>query len=194
MCLFNIAETLASLPYTTEEEPLYLIHSIDRIICIHGTNTIDRAKAVMRRKHTTHEQNFDLLFSGIYGLIVLFELRKHIKRVYQIPASKIQKYDPKQVSRHEVTTLSKSINHYKPKFRDSKELAQTEKARHRKIMSMISALSKIVFDVENNDKGSGRSKKRKLNDVDLSPVTSPVRASIGKVRRQTDGHFLNDVK
>ena len=180
--LSYIAETLASLPYSSEEEPLFLIHSIDRMLCIHGTNTIDRANSVMRRKRSTHDRNFDIIFSGMYGLMVLFELRKHLKRVYQLPASKIQKYEPKKLSRHEITPLSKAINHYKPKFRDAKELAPTEKAKHRKITSMIGALSKVVFDVENNDKGSGNSKKRKRSGSEISPATSPVRSTLKRAR------------
>ena len=48
--LLFLGETLASLPYKFEEEPLYLIYLIDRVLTIHGTNTIDHANTLLKSR------------------------------------------------------------------------------------------------------------------------------------------------
>jgi hypothetical protein len=186
-----VAETLTGLPYVIEEEPLFIIWTVDRMLCIHGTNTIDRASASMKRKKSTSDQDFEILHCGMYGLILLAQLRKHLKRVYQLSAAKIQNYDATVMalggkSGHywkgcDETPLSKPATLTKPAFKPPKNLEQTELAKFRTLNSMLGALSKIVTGIENSgsSESNGAKRKRALLKSE-SPKTSPLRP----VRRQ----------
>lgn len=181
-----VAETLTGLPYVIEEEPLFIIRTIDRMLCIHGTNTIDRASACMRRKKSTSDRDFEIIHCGMYGLIVLAQLRKHLKRVYQLSAAKIQNYDAAIMalsgkSGHywkgcDETPLSKPATLTKPTFKPPKDLEQTELAKFRTLNSMIGALSKIVTGIENSGSSESNGVKRKRTLLKSeSPKTSPLR-------------------
>ena len=94
--LLFLGQTLASLPYKYEEEPLYLIYLIDRHITIHGTNSVDLGNILISTKSKECEYNenhVNASYNGIYGLIILYELRKHLKRIYGLSASRIKKFD-----------------------------------------------------------------------------------------------------
>ena len=94
--LHFLGETLASLPYKYEEEPLYLIYSIDRMLTIHGTNTIDHGNTLLnsnRKNNADFQEDLENVYSCVYGLIVLYELRKHLKKIYHVTATRIKSFD-----------------------------------------------------------------------------------------------------
>ena len=105
MLLF-LGQTLASLPYKYEEEPLYLIYLIDRHITIHGTNSVDLGNILISTKSKECEYNenhANATYNGMYGLIILYELRKHLKKIYGLSASRIKNLIT--VSRHAHTLI-----------------------------------------------------------------------------------------
>ena len=142
--LLFLGETLASLPYKFEEEPLYLIYLIDRVLTIHGTNTIDHANTLLksRRANDSYLQaDLEEVYSSMYGLIVLFELRKHLKKIFHLTATRIKKFDQSAPLREE-NPPGKSIVHSIPTFRTPKDLdGMTKKsARARKVFRRFERL------------------------------------------------------
>ena len=86
----------------------------------------------------------------MYGLIVLFELRKHLKKIFHLTATRIKKFDQSAPLREE-NPPGKSIVHSIPTFRTPKDLdGMTKKsARARSMNSMIGNLKRYVDEIEN---------------------------------------------
>ncbi|KAK2148127.1 hypothetical protein NP493_3287g00001 [Ridgeia piscesae] len=115
--LIYMADNMAFLPYQVQDEPLYIIHEIDIIVSVSGSNILqsykevffpgaaddDRAKlednddeelnTLLERmpEDTTALPN---LFMMSQGCIRLLMLKQHLKKLYRFTDSKIHCYSP----------------------------------------------------------------------------------------------------
>ncbi|KAK2173697.1 hypothetical protein NP493_856g01005 [Ridgeia piscesae] len=115
--LIYMADNMAFLPYKVQDEPLYIIHQIDIIVSVSGSNILqsykevffpgaaddDRAKleddddeelnTLLERmpEDTTALPN---LFMMSQGCILLLMLKQHLKELYRFTDSKIHRYSP----------------------------------------------------------------------------------------------------
>ncbi|KAK2143113.1 hypothetical protein NP493_4645g00000 [Ridgeia piscesae] len=83
---------MAFLPYQVQDEPLYIIHQIDIIVSVSGSNILQSYKEVERMpEDTTALPN---LFMMSQGCILLLMLKQHLKELYRFTDSKIHCYSP----------------------------------------------------------------------------------------------------
>ena len=82
-----LAENLAYIPYTVAGEPLFLIHHIDIMVSVTGSNVL-QSMTMFVENITTGQ-----------GCLLLLVLREHLKELYAINETKIAGYSPSEAQK-----------------------------------------------------------------------------------------------
>ncbi|KAI0209445.1 Nipped-B-like protein [Lamellibrachia satsuma] len=114
--LIYMADNMAFLPYQVQDEPLYIIHQIDIIVSVSGSNILQSYKEVFfpgaadEKAKLEDDDDEELntllerlpedvaplpnLFMMSQGCILLLMLKQHLKELYKFTDSKIHRYSP----------------------------------------------------------------------------------------------------
>ncbi|CAE1303158.1 SCC2 [Acanthosepion pharaonis] len=116
--LLYIADNLAFFPYQSQDEPLFVIHQIDIIVSVSGSNLLQSFKEnlmpgkKMEKKSDVYdeddEEEIDNLLERLppdinplldvcrvsQGCVLLLVLKQHLKELYGFTDSKIHRYSP----------------------------------------------------------------------------------------------------
>ncbi|KAM7351654.1 nipped-B cohesin loading factor isoform 2-T2 [Cochliomyia hominivorax] len=131
-----IADNLAYFPYVVQDEPLYLIHQIDLLISMAGTNILATFKECLKPNENAvdiledddDEEDPDVLFKRLPDDIVeirkcitsaqacmlLLILKEHLKDMYSLTDSKISRYSPSEPKIHEKAVSRKNVHDFNP--------------------------------------------------------------------------------
>jgi len=113
--LHFVAETLATLPYTLWEEPLYIIYQINRLTSLHGEEISRLLKPTFKKKtiledgaEPPHQRLDDAVgpeigFSRLvalckesFSLLLLLELKEFLRKTYDITDAKCENFNPNE--------------------------------------------------------------------------------------------------
>ncbi|XP_058985829.1 nipped-B protein isoform X3 [Musca domestica] len=134
--MLYIADNLAYFPYVVQDEPLYLIHQIDLLISMAGTNILATFKECLKPSERTHdileddddEEDPEILFKRLpedtleiqrcitsaQACMLLLILKEHLKDMYSITDSKISRYSPSETKIHEKAVTRKNVPDFNP--------------------------------------------------------------------------------
>lgn len=134
--MLYIADNLAYFPYTVQDEPLYIIHQIDLLISIAGTNILSTFKEclepsvvssnvleddddeddpevlVKRLPDDTYE--ISKCLTSAQACVLLLVLKEHLKEMYSITDSKLTRYSPSENKLYEKAVTRKVIADFNP--------------------------------------------------------------------------------
>ncbi|XP_060588229.1 nipped-B-like protein B isoform X3 [Ruditapes philippinarum] len=123
-----IADNLAFFLYQTQDEPLFIIHQIDIIVSVSGSNLLQSFREMLSNPHATEngvlndkptmyydedDDDKDILLSRLpkditplkeiiwiaQGCILLLYLKQHLKDMYGFTDGKIQNYSPTEAAK-----------------------------------------------------------------------------------------------
>ncbi|XP_037812492.1 nipped-B protein-like [Lucilia sericata] len=132
-----IADNLAYFPYVVQDEPLYLIHQIDLLISMAGTNILATFKECLKPNENADdvleddddEEDPEVLFKRLpddvmeiqkcitsaQACMLLLILKEHLKDMYSLTDSKISRYSPSEPKIHEKAVSRKIVHDFNPK-------------------------------------------------------------------------------
>ena len=132
-----IADNLAYFPYVVQDEPLYLIHQVDLLISMAGTNILATFKECLKPNENAvdvledddDEDDPDVLFKRLpadtseiqkcitsaQACMLLLVLKEHLKDMYSLTDSKISRYSPSEPKLHEKAVSRKVVQDFNPK-------------------------------------------------------------------------------
>ncbi|XP_037927462.1 nipped-B protein [Teleopsis dalmanni] len=135
--MLYIADNLAYFPYVVQDEPLYLIHQIDLLISIAGTNLLTTFKECLMPSENANnvleddddeedpEKLFKRLPENIYEIrkcitsaqacMLLLILKDHLKDMYGLTDGKISRYSPSEQKLYEKAITRKTVADFNPK-------------------------------------------------------------------------------
>ncbi|CAE1178724.1 SCC2 [Acanthosepion pharaonis] len=138
--LLYVADNLAFFPYQTQDEPLFIIHQIDIIVSVSGSNLLQSFKEGIFMKNTGNqndvenerkenfddeeEEDIDILTEKLsenieplqeicrisQGCILLLVLKQHLKDLYGFTDTKIYRYSPTEAAKVYDKVLSRKFN------------------------------------------------------------------------------------
>lgn len=80
-----IGEILASLPYSSEEEPLYLIYHINRIVSLSGSSLLSTLKPLFAsNKDNVNATDLATKCKLILPMTILLQLKKYLKSSFNL--------------------------------------------------------------------------------------------------------------
>ncbi|XP_064386068.1 nipped-B-like protein isoform X2 [Halichondria panicea] len=114
--LLYLGDNLACLPYSTLEEPLFVVHHIDLTVSVTGSNLLQQFRETLGTVstgpahlddediHSLSQQPCDLsqlidCCRSSQGCVLLLLLKQHLKKCYGLSDSKCQKYSPTEPSK-----------------------------------------------------------------------------------------------
>ncbi len=114
LVLHYIAELLATLPYSSSEEPLLIIYHATKILSLRGTNLIKSLKPLLGGKQDEDDEEdignadqtinqevkrkwFQKQLQSAQILCLLVRLKLYLKKVYNLTDSKVQAFVPSSV-------------------------------------------------------------------------------------------------
>lgn len=134
--MLYIADNLAYFPYIVQDEPLYLIHQIDLLISMAGTNILATFKECLKPSENVQdvleddddEEDPEVLFKRLpdnildvqrcitsaQACMLLLILKEHLKDMYNITDSKISRYSPSEPKVHEKAVTRKNVPDFNP--------------------------------------------------------------------------------
>ncbi|XP_061397240.1 nipped-B protein [Musca vetustissima] len=134
--MLYIADNLAYFPYVVQDEPLYLIHQIDLLISMAGTNILATFKECLKPSEKAQdileddddEEDPEVLFKRLpedtleiqrcitsaQACMLLLILKEHLKDMYSITDSKIARYSPSEPKMHEKAVTRKNVPDFNP--------------------------------------------------------------------------------
>ncbi|XP_073824751.1 nipped-B cohesin loading factor isoform X2 [Musca autumnalis] len=134
--MLYIADNLAYFPYVVQDEPLYLIHQIDLLISMAGTNILATFKECLKPSEKVNdileddddEEDPEVLFKRLpedtfeiqrcitsaQACMLLLILKEHLKDMYSITDSKISRYSPSEPKIHEKAITRKNVPDFNP--------------------------------------------------------------------------------
>ncbi|XP_013107100.2 nipped-B protein isoform X1 [Stomoxys calcitrans] len=134
--MLYIADNLAYFPYVVQDEPLYLIHQIDLLISMAGTNILATFKECLKPpekqldvlEDDDDEEDPEVLFKRLpentsevqrcitsaQACMLLLILKEHLKEMYSITDSKISRYSPSEPKLHEKAVTRKNVSDFNP--------------------------------------------------------------------------------
>lgn len=132
-----IADNLAYFPYVVQDEPLYLIHQVDLLISMAGTNILATFKECLKPNENIvdvledddDEEDPEVLFKRLpadtseiekcitsaQACMLLLVLKEHLKDMYSLTDSKISRYSPSEPKLHEKAVSRKNVQDFNPK-------------------------------------------------------------------------------
>lgn len=135
--MLYIADNLAYFPYVVQDEPLYLIHQIDLLISMAGTNILATFKECLKPSENAadiledddDEEDPKVLFKRLpndtteiqkcitsaQACMLLLILKEHLKDMYSLTDSKISRYSPSEPKIHEKAVTRKNVHDFNPK-------------------------------------------------------------------------------
>lgn len=135
--MLYIADNLAYFPYMVQDEPLYLIHQIDLLISMAGTNLLATFKEHLMptdKEGDVLEDDDDvedpqILFNRLpddmteiqmciisaQAYMLLLILKDHLKEMYGLTDSKISRYSPSEQKIYEKAVTRRSVADFNPK-------------------------------------------------------------------------------
>ncbi|XP_067623755.1 nipped-B protein isoform X2 [Eurosta solidaginis] len=135
--MLYIADNLAYFPYVVQDEPLYLIHQVDLLISIVGTNLLTTFKENLKPSVNSgdvledddDEDDPDVLFKRLpdnafemqkcimsaQACMLLLILKDHLKNMYSLTDSKISRYSPSEPKLYEKAVVRKTVTDFNPK-------------------------------------------------------------------------------
>ncbi|KAF6211182.1 hypothetical protein GE061_014297 [Apolygus lucorum] len=140
--MLYLADNLAYFPYQVQDEPLFIIHHIDIMLSVTGTNLLQSFREALipipgeegidRSQNEDEEEDEDeeTLMSRIpedtsslqdvltasQGCLLLLVLKQHLKTLYGFNDAKITQYSPSESSKiYEKSVNRKSNNKFNPK-------------------------------------------------------------------------------
>lgn len=136
--LLFIADNLSSFPYAVLDEPLFVIHVVDKVASGRGSTILEQLNEVLMRGcsndkvHIDDLETMEELQSSLPGLSwekfrssiqishqcrLLFELRSHLKEAFGLTEGKCRKYSPSDPAKVNEKPLTKrSIHAFEPKI------------------------------------------------------------------------------
>ncbi|KAK7495047.1 hypothetical protein BaRGS_00013687 [Batillaria attramentaria] len=106
-----VADNLAHFPYQVQDEPLFIVHQIDIIVSVAGSNLMQTFKENLLPRNSG-EQNESLIsrlpdniaplqeiMQQSQGCILLLMLKQHLKDTYGLTDSKIHRYSPTEAAK-----------------------------------------------------------------------------------------------
>ncbi|XP_055853643.1 nipped-B protein isoform X3 [Episyrphus balteatus] len=136
--MLYIADNLAYFPYVVQDEPLYLIHQIDLMISMAGTNLLATFKECLKPAENADdileddddEEDPDVLFKRLpediseirkcitsaQACMLLLILKQHLKDMYGLTDGKISRYSPSETQKiYEKAVTRKTVPDFNPK-------------------------------------------------------------------------------
>ncbi|XP_055682843.1 nipped-B protein isoform X1 [Lutzomyia longipalpis] len=141
--MLYLSDNLAYYPYAVQDEPLYIIHQIDVVVTVTGTNLLSNfregLKQVQPENPAEEQQNIldddddddkeailsrlpeDLAdlqncITSAQGCMLLLLLKQHLKDCYGITDSKINRYSPSEPAKiYEKAMQKRAILEFNPK-------------------------------------------------------------------------------
>ncbi|XP_036224403.2 nipped-B protein isoform X1 [Bactrocera oleae] len=135
--MLYIADNLAYFPYVVQDEPLYLIHQVDLLISIVGTNLLTTFKENLKPsinvgdvlEDDDDEDDPDILFKRLpenafemqkcimsaQACMLLLILKDHLKNMYSLTDGKISRYSPSEPKLYEKAVVRKTVTDFNPK-------------------------------------------------------------------------------
>ncbi|XP_054741971.1 nipped-B protein isoform X1 [Anastrepha obliqua] len=135
--MLYIADNLSYFPYVVQDEPLYLIHQVDLLISIVGTNLLTTFKENLKPsvnvgdvlEDDDDEDDPDVLFKRLpenafemqkcimssQACMLLLILKDHLKHMYSLTDSKISRYSPSEPKLYEKAVVRKTVQDFNPK-------------------------------------------------------------------------------
>ncbi|XP_063929333.1 nipped-B-like protein isoform X2 [Zophobas morio] len=134
--MLYLADNLAYFPYMVQDEPLFIVHHIDIMISVSGTNLLQSFRERMALESGTDnvtnvvsaldedDDDEDVLVSRVpedtrqlqaylttaQGCLLLLMLKQHLKDIYGLSDSKIQQYSPSEAAKVYEKNASRRIN------------------------------------------------------------------------------------
>lgn len=134
--LLYIADNLAYFPYVVQDEPLYLIHQIDLLISMAGTNILATFKECLKPNEKMldvledddDEEDPEILLKRLpdntlevqrcitsaQACMLLLILKEHLKDMYGLTDSKISRYSPSEPKIYEKAVTRKNVTDFNP--------------------------------------------------------------------------------
>lgn len=135
--MLYIADNLAYFPYVVQDEPLYLIHQVDLLISIAGTNILTTFKEYLKPSDTSGDvleddddvEDPEVLFKRLpentreietcimsaQACMLLLVLKEHLKDMYGLTDSKISRYSPSEPKIYEKAITRRTVPDFNPK-------------------------------------------------------------------------------
>lgn len=139
--MLYLADNLAYFPYAVQDEPLYLIHQIDIMISVTGTNLLANFKEGLKPMDIPEEkrnplddddddEDKDNIYSRLpedttdlqrciiaaQGCMLLLFLKQHLKDMYGITDGKVNRYSPSEPQKiYEKAISRKQVPKFDPK-------------------------------------------------------------------------------
>ncbi|XP_017489313.1 PREDICTED: nipped-B protein-like isoform X2 [Rhagoletis zephyria] len=135
--MLYVADNLAYFPYAVQDEPLYLIHQVDLLISIVGTNLLTTFKENLKPsvnvgdvlEDDDDEDDPEVLFKRLpenafemqkcimssQACMLLLILKDHLKHMYSLTDSKISRYSPSEPKLYEKAVVRKTVQDFNPK-------------------------------------------------------------------------------
>eukprot|EP01117_Protostelium_nocturnum_P015894 TRINITY_DN619_c0_g1_i2.p1 TRINITY_DN619_c0_g1~~TRINITY_DN619_c0_g1_i2.p1 ORF type:complete len:257 (-),score=80.04 TRINITY_DN619_c0_g1_i2:13-783(-) len=104
------AQILATLPYTTEDEPLFLIHHINRIISLQASTIQNELKPIFKdTPPKTMSKDLIKKCHSMTSMIFLMFLKNHLKVLFSFTDKRCQSFDPSSTSEKPMVKVPDSI-------------------------------------------------------------------------------------
>lgn len=135
--MLYIADNLAYFPYVVQDEPLYLIHQVDLLISMAGTNILTTFKEYLKPSETTGDvleddddvedpevlfkrlpdntREIEMCITSAQACMLLLVLKEHLKDMYGLTDSKISRYSPSEPKIYEKAITRRAVADFNPK-------------------------------------------------------------------------------
>ncbi|OQR97721.1 nipped-B-like protein isoform X4 [Achlya hypogyna] len=117
--LSYVAAVIAALPYAHEDEPLYLIHAVNRDVSLHLETVRLQVKKAFPKIDFEHKwplggkterpQSLEVTSCLAFALALLLRLKIHLKHTYQLEDDKCQTYQPSHSTKAQDTAVSTAL-------------------------------------------------------------------------------------
>jgi len=139
-----VAETLATLPYTLFEEPLYIIYQINRITSLHGDTIVENLKPVFKQKENTiSPKKFHEICKTSQQFVLLLKLKDFLKSTYNLSDVRCQKFNPnettKLVGERNLTTLPSTLPSFPGLEKETLQLFDKDVSEEVELDSLLAA-------------------------------------------------------
>uniref|UniRef100_A0A5S6QA84 Nipped-B protein n=1 Tax=Trichuris muris TaxID=70415 RepID=A0A5S6QA84_TRIMR len=132
--LIYIADNLATFPYQTIDEPLFIIHNIDLIISVTGSTLLQNFQSLLLPTASNDEEEEESIESVMerlppdthalkecidtsQGIVVLLMLNQHLKESFGITDSKLQEYSPNESSKqYDKSSTRRNVGAFQPRY------------------------------------------------------------------------------
>ncbi|KFD48385.1 LOW QUALITY PROTEIN: hypothetical protein M513_10737, partial [Trichuris suis] len=132
--LIYIADNLATFPYQTIDEPLFIIHNIDLIISVTGSTLLQNFQSLLLPTSSNDEEEEETVESVMerlpahthamkecidtsQGIVVLLMLNQYLKESFAITDAKLQEYSPNESSKqYDKSTSRRNVGPFQPRY------------------------------------------------------------------------------